>query len=91
MLSATQVAEESKQTISNAAVTAVNPQGFMLTTTASAQVDASQAEMTITTYKKGEIICFGCGLKHPLSQRQDNGTYVMMCSNKAKPGVEQLL
>ena len=49
MLSATQVAEESKQTISNAAVTAVNPQGFMLTTTASAQVDASQAEMTITT------------------------------------------
>ena len=44
MLFATQVAEESRQTISNAAVTAINAQGFMLTPTAGAQVDASQAE-----------------------------------------------
>ena len=35
-----------------------------------------------------EIICFGCGLKHPWSQRQDNGTYVVTCPNKAKPGVK---
>ena len=56
-----QLAKESRQTISNAAVTAVNAQGFILTgiITACAQVDASQAETTITTYKKGEIICFG--------------------------------
>ena len=55
MLSAAQVAEESRQTISNAAVTVVNAQGFMLTGTpmAGAQVDASQAKTTITTYKKG--------------------------------------
>ena len=90
MLSAAQVAKESRQTISNADVTAVNSQGFMLqgTPMPGAQVDASQAETTITTYKKGEIICFGCGLKHPWSQRQDSGTYVVMCLNKAKPGVE---
>ena len=51
MLSAAQVAEESRQTISNAAVTAVNAHGFMLTPTAGAQADTSQAETTITTYK----------------------------------------
>ena len=88
MLSAAQQAKESRQTISNAAVTAVNAQAFMLTPTAGAQADASQAETTIATYKKGEIICFGCGLKHPWSQRQDNSTYVVTCPNKAKPGVE---
>ena len=88
MLSAAQVAKESRQTISNAAVTAVNAQGFMLTPTAGAQADASQAETTITTYRKGEIICFGCGLKHPWSQRQDDGTYVVVCPNKSNPGVE---
>ena len=88
MLCAAQVAEESRQTIYNTAVTAVNAQGFMLTPTAGAQVHASQAETTITTYKKGEIICFGCGLKHPWSQRQYNGTYVVTCPNKSKPGVE---
>ena len=87
MLSAAQVAEESRQTISNAAVTAVNDQGFMLTPTAGAQADASQDETTIATYKKGEIICFGCGLKHPWYQRQDNGTYVVTYPNKTKPGV----
>ena len=52
MLSAAQVAKESRQTISNAAVTAINAQGFMLTPTAGAQADASQAETTITTCKK---------------------------------------
>ena len=84
------MAKKSRQTISNAAVTAVNAQGFMLqgTPMPGAQVDASQAETTITTYKKGEIICLGCGLKHPWSQRQDDGTYVMTCPNKAKPGVD---
>ena len=89
MLSTVQVAEQSRQTISNAAATSVNAQGFMLTgiLTASAQVDASQSKTTITTYKKGEIICFGCGLKHPWSQRQDYGTYVVTCPNKSKPGV----
>ena len=80
-----QVAEESRQTISNAAVTAINAQGFMLTPTTSAQVDASQAETTITAYKKGAIICFGCGLKHPWSQWQDDSTYVVTCPNKPKP------
>ena len=49
MLSAAQVAEESRQTISNAAITSVNAQGFMLTPTAGAQADASQAEMTTAT------------------------------------------
>ncbi len=49
MLSAVQAAEESSQTIYNAAVTAINPQGFMLTLTASAQADAIQAETTIAT------------------------------------------
>ena len=88
MLSAAQVANESRQMISNAAVTAVNAQGFMFIPTAGAQADPSQAETTISTYKKGEIICFGCGLKHPWSQRQDNGTYVVTCPNKAKPGIE---
>ena len=44
--------------------------------------------MSIATYKKGEIIFFGCGLKHPWSQRQDDGTYVVTCPNKSKPGVE---
>ena len=71
MLSAAQVAKESRQTISNAVVTAVHAQGFMLNPTAGAQADASQAETTIANYKKGAIICFGCGLKHPWSQRQD--------------------
>ena len=52
MLSAAQVAKESRQTISNASVTAVNAQGFMLAPTAGAQADASQAETTIATYKK---------------------------------------
>ena len=33
-------------------------------------------------------ICFGCGLKHPWSQRQEDVTYVVTCPNKAKPGVE---
>jgi hypothetical protein len=64
MLSAAQVVEESMKTIYNSAVTTINAQGFMLTPTAGAQVDASQAETTISTYKKGEIICFGCGLKN---------------------------
>ena len=27
-------------------------------------------------------------MKHPWSQRQDDGTYVVTCPNKAKPGVE---
>ena len=54
MLSAAQVAQESRQTISNAAVTAVNAQWFMLqgTPMPGAQVDTNQAETTITTYKK---------------------------------------
>ena len=41
MLSAAQAAKEFRQTISNAAVTAVNAQGFMLTPTAGAQAEAS--------------------------------------------------
>ncbi len=79
MLSAAQAAEESRQTISNAAVTAVNAQGFMLTGTpaASAQVDASQAEQTITNYKRTNLICFGCGLKRSWSERQADGTFVV--------------
>ena len=58
MLSAAQVAKESRQTLSNTAITAINAQGFMLTgtPTGGAQVDASQSETTIKTYKKGEII-----------------------------------
>jgi hypothetical protein len=55
---------------------------------AGAQADASQAEKTIATYKRGDLICFGCGLKHLWSKKQDNGTYVVTCPNKAKPGVE---
>ena len=51
-MSAAQAAEKSRQTISNAAVTAINAQGFMLTPTAGAQADASQAETTIATYKR---------------------------------------
>ena len=62
MLSAAQAAKENRQTISNAAFTAVSAQGFMFTPTAGAQGDASQAETTIATNKKGVIICFGCGL-----------------------------
>ena len=56
--------------------------------TADAQIYASQAETTITAYKKGEIICFGCGLKHPQSQRQADGTYVVMFPNKSNPGIK---
>ena len=59
-----------------------------MTPTAGAQADASQAEMTITSYKRGEITCFGCGQKHLWSKKQDNGTYVVISPNKAKPGVE---
>ena len=55
MLSAAQVAEKSRQTISNASVTAVNAQGFMLTPTADAQADASQAETTIGSFALGVV------------------------------------
>ena len=90
MLSAAQAAEESRQTISNAAVTAVNAQGFMLAATpgTSAQANASQAEKTITSYKRGEPICYGCGQKHLWSERQSDGSYKVICPNKANPGVE---
>ena len=67
MLSDAQAAKESGKNISNAAITAINAQGFMMTPMAGAQADANQAETTTTTYKRGEIICFGCGLKHPWS------------------------
>ena len=43
MLSVAQAAKESGQHISNAALTAINAQGFMMTPTAGAQADASQA------------------------------------------------
>jgi hypothetical protein len=86
MLSAAQAAEESRQNISNAALTAINAQGFMMTPMAGAQADAIQAETTITAYKRAEIICFGCGQKHPWSKKQDDSTYVVICPNKAKPG-----
>jgi hypothetical protein len=42
MLSAAQAAEESRQNISNAALTAINAQGFTMTPTAGAQADAIQ-------------------------------------------------
>ena len=74
--------------ISNAALTAINAQGFMMTPLSGAQADASQAETTITAYKRAEIICFGCGQKHPWSKKQDDGTYVVICPNTAKPGVK---
>jgi hypothetical protein len=64
MLSAAQAAKESWQNISNAALAAINAQGFMMTLMASAQADASQAEKTINAYRRAEIICFGCGEKN---------------------------
>ena len=74
--------------MSNASLTAINAQVFMISPMAGAQAAASQDEMTITTYKRAEIICFGCGQKHPWSKKQDDGTYVVICPNKANPGVE---
>ena len=59
-----------------------------MTPPASAQANASQAETTITRYKKGELLCFDCGQQHPLSHKQHNGSYVLTCPNKSKPGVE---
>jgi hypothetical protein len=88
MLSAAQAAKDSRQNISNAALTAINTQGFMMTPLSGAQADASQAETTITAYRRAEIICFGCGQTHPWSKKQDDDTYVVICPNKAKPGVE---
>ena len=88
MLSAVQAAEESRQNISNAALTAINAQGFIMTPTAGAQANASQAEKTITTYRRAELTCFGCGQNHLWSKKQDDGTYAVICPNKGKPGVE---
>ena len=59
-----------------------------MTLKAGAQANASQAENTITAYRKAEIICFGCGEKHPWSKKQEDGTYVVICPNRSKPGIE---
>jgi hypothetical protein len=52
MLSAAQVAEENRKTISKVALTAVNAQSFVSTGSSSVSVNASQAERTIGEYKK---------------------------------------
>ena len=59
-----------------------------MTPTAGAQADASQAETTMAAYKRAELTCFGCGQKHPWSRKQGDGTYVVICPNKGKPGVK---
>ena len=87
MLSAAQLAEDNRNVISKAAVTAINAQSFVITGAASAGVNASQAERTIGDYKKRELTCFGCGGPHAWSKRQADDTYTEVCPNKDKAGV----
>ena len=65
-LSVVQISEDNRKTISKAAVTATNAQSFVISAGSSpgGAVNASQAEKTIATYKKTELICFGCGGNH---------------------------
>jgi len=90
MLSASQVAEETRRTISTAALTAVNAQSFVSTGSAAVSVNASQAERTIGEYKKKEVICFGCGGPHAWSKRGADDKYVEVCPNRDKAGVRAL-
>ena len=76
------------ETISKAAVTAVAAQSFALTGASAAGVNASQAERTISEYKKGELVCFGCKGPHLWSKKQADDSYVVSCPNKDKPGVQ---
>ena len=88
MLSAAQTAEDNRRTISKAAVTAVAAQSFALTGASAVGVNASQAERTISEYKKGELVCFGCKGPHLWSKKQADDSYVVSCPNKDKPGVQ---
>ena len=68
----------------------------------SAQVNASQAEKTISNYKggddgsnksgstasRGPLRCYGCGGPHPWSSL-DNGIYVIKCPNAGNPGIQE--
>jgi hypothetical protein len=68
----------------------------------SAQVNASQAEKTISQYKGGDegshksgstasrgiLCCYGCGGSHPWSTLE-NGIYVIRCPNAGNPGVHK--
>ena len=68
----------------------------------SAQVNASQAEKTISQYKSGDdgsnksgstasrgpLCCYGCGGPHPWSSLE-NGIYVIKCPNAGNPGIQE--
>ncbi len=68
----------------------------------SAQVNASQAEKTISNYKSGDdgsnksgstasrspLRCYGCGGPHPWSSLE-NGIYVIKCPNMGNPGIQE--
>jgi hypothetical protein len=68
-----------------------------------AQVNASQAEKTITRYNndngsdmsgrsgstmKGPLCCYGCGGPHPWSLLK-NGIHVIKCPNASNPGISE--
>ncbi len=65
-----------------------------------AQVNASQAEKTITRYsndngsnrssgtQKGPLHCYGCGGPHPWSLLK-NGIHVIKCPNAGNPGIHE--
>jgi hypothetical protein len=67
----------------------------------STQVNASQAEKTISHYKSGDDVsaksgstasrgplrCYGCGGPHPWSTLK-NGIYVIKCPNAGNPGIQ---
>jgi hypothetical protein len=66
----------------------------------SAQVNASQAEKTISRYSdnngssksggssKGPLCCYGCGGPHPWSLLK-NGILVIKCPNANNPGIHE--
>jgi hypothetical protein len=68
--------------------------------TFSAQVNASQAEKTITKYSndtssnksgnssKGPLRCYGCGGPHPWSLLE-HGIHVIKCPNASNPGIQE--
>ena len=88
MLSAAQKAEDNRKVISQAAIAAVNAQSFLGIGGPSVNVNASQqSERKLDVYKKKDLACFGCGLNHPWSQRQADGSFVEVCPNKDKAGV----
>ncbi len=94
-----QAALRAKSEYNNIRAIASEASGFGSGQTFSAQVNASQAEKTISKYRddtsnkagsssKGPLCCYGCGGPHPWSLLKQ-GIHVIKCPTASNPGIQE--